>query len=164
MGQPYLSARVITSRVKTTPSTTDNMRCFILLALIAAASASCVNRVRTTHQQPAVQRSHSSSSTSSCFHAPQQIYRPQPAPVYAPCYAPCYGCTGTYVSASDSSSKTYSAEPAVYEETIVPCDDPVDADPVQITKSVSNTESKSSSTKSTSNATKEVTRTSTTHC
>merc|ERR1712025_266872 len=159
MGQPYLSARVITSRVKTTPSTTDNMRCFILLALIAAASASCVNRVRTTHQQPAVQRSHSSSSTSSsCFHAPQQIYRPQPAPVYAPCYAPCYGCTGTYVSASDSSSKTYSAEPAVYEETIVPCDDPVEADPVQIT------ESKSSSTKSTSNATKEVTRTSTTHC
>merc|ERR1712025_1412268 len=163
MGQPYLSARVITSRVKTTPSTTNNMRCFILLALIAAASASCVNRVRTNYQQPAVQRSQSSTS-SSCFHAPQQIYRPQPAPVHAPCYAPCYGCTGTFVSASDSSSKTYSAEPAVYEETIVPCDDPVDADPVQITKSVSNTESKSSSTKSTSNATKEVTRTSTTHC
>merc|ERR1712078_784659 len=161
MGQPYLSARVITSRVKTTLSTTNNMRCFILLALIAAASASCVNRVRTVHQQPAVQRSHSSSSTSSsCFHAPQQIYRPQPAPGYAP----CYGCTGTYVSASDSSSKTYTAEPAVYEETIVSCDDPVVADPVQITKSVSNTESKSSSTKSTSNATKEVTRTSTTHC
>merc|ERR1712025_1136809 len=88
MGQPYLSARVITSRVKTTPSTTNNMRCFILLALIAAASASCVNRVRTNYQQPAVQRSHSSSSTSSsCFHAPQQIYRPQPAPVHAPCYA-----------------------------------------------------------------------------
>merc|ERR1712025_455014 len=102
MGQPYLSARVITSRVKTTPSTTNNMRCFILLALIAAASASCVNRVRTNYQQPAVQRSHSSSSTSSsCFHAPH------------------YGCTGTFVSASDSSSKTYSAEPAVYEETIV---------------------------------------------
>merc|ERR1712176_1257458 len=158
MGQPYLSARVITSRVKTTPSTTNNMRCFILLALIAAASASCVNRVRTTYQQPAVQR-----SSSSCFHTPQ-IYRPQPAPVYAPCYAPCYGCTGTYVSASDSSSKTYSAEPAVYEETIVPCDEPVEADPVQITKSVSSTETKSSSTKSTSNATKEVTRTSTTHC
>merc|ERR1712003_483466 len=114
-----------------------------------------------TYQQPAVQRS-SSSSSSSCFHTPQ-IYRPQPAPVYAPCYAPCYGCTGTYVSASDSSSKTYSAEPAVYEETIVPCDEPVEADPVQITKSVSSTETKSSSTKSTSNATKEVTRTST-HC
>merc|ERR1712002_321472 len=158
MGQPYLSARVITSRVKTTPSTTNNMRCFILLALIAAASASCVNRVRTTYQQPAVQRS----SSSSCFHSPQ-IYRPQPAPVYAPCYAPCYGCTGTFVSASDSSSKTYSAEPAVYEETIVPCDEPVEADPVQITKSVSSNETKSSSTKSTSNATKEDTRTST-HC
>merc|ERR1719474_685529 len=54
----------LTLKVKDIPKTI-NMRCFILLALIAAASASCLNRrVSTTYIAPSVQKSSSSSSSS----------------------------------------------------------------------------------------------------
>merc|ERR1712142_762651 len=90
----------LTLNVKDIPKTI-NMRCFILLALIAAASASCLNRrVSTTYVTPSVSKSSSSSSSST----------------YQPCGG--YGGYGGYVESYDSDSShvdVITPEPVVEE-------------------------------------------------
>merc|ERR1739838_18539 len=86
-------------KLKTIP--TNNMRAFIILALIACASASCITRQSNTYYTPSVSQS-SSSSDSSSYSTPYNSYG-YGAPVYS------------YVEESSSDSTTYSVDPVVTE-------------------------------------------------
>merc|ERR1712212_737125 len=108
---------------------TINMRCFILLALIAAASASCLNRrVSTTYITPSVQKSSSSSSSSysePCGYGGYGYGYSQPCygcgrRSYGGCggYGGSYGGCGGYISSYDSDSShvdVITPEPVVEE-------------------------------------------------
>merc|ERR1712036_91842 len=95
---------------QTETNPTINMRCFIILAFVAYASAAtCYNRgVRTTYVAPSVQKSSSSSSSSSYGSDCGYGYG------YQPCYGCNYGCGG-YYSDSDYSTTYHVCEPEVYE-------------------------------------------------
>merc|ERR1712113_1028036 len=109
MGLPNFLV-LLTFRVNRQKPTTINMRCFIILAFVAYASAAtCYNRgVRTTYVAPSVQKSSSSSQSSSYGSDCGYGYG------YQPCYGCNYGCGG-YYSDSDYSTTYHVCEPEVYE-------------------------------------------------
>merc|ERR1711970_425294 len=131
----------LTLNVKDIPKTI-NMRCFILLALIAAASASYLNRrVSTTYVTPSVSKSSSSSSSSTyqpcggyggyggygygysqpCYGCGRRSYGGCGGYGYGysqPCYGGSYGGCGGYVESYDSDSShvdVITPEPVVEE-------------------------------------------------
>merc|ERR1711881_41174 len=106
MGTTKLSCIINFSSYQTETNPTINMRCFIILAFVAYASAAtCYNRgVRTTYVAPSVQKSSSSSSSSS--------YGSDCGYGYQPCYGCNYGCGG-YYSDSDYSTTYHVCEPEV---------------------------------------------------
>jgi len=123
------------------------------LALIAAASASCVNRVsRTYTPTPSVSQSKSSSSSSSYSAPCYGGYGRGCGGYYG--YSPCYyGCGGSQYTAYEESSgttETYTYEPAVYTEEVIVCDEPEEDDAVSYTltenKSATENASESNST------------------
>merc|ERR1711881_423949 len=141
MGTTKLSCIINFSSYQTETNPTINMRCFIILAFVAYASAAtCYNRgVRTTYVAPSVQKSSSSSSSSSYGSDCGYGYGYQPCgygyggyggygyggrSYYGGCggygygYQPCYGCNygcGGYYSDSDYSTTYHVCEPEVYE-------------------------------------------------
>merc|ERR1711974_549031 len=149
---------------------TINMRCFIILAFVAYASAAtCYNRgVRTTYVAPSVQKSSSSSQSSSYGSDCGYGYGYQPCgygyggyggcgygrrSYYGGCggygygYQPCYGCNygcGGYYSDSDYSTTYHVCEPAVveYEYVEEECDEP---ETIVVSKSSKTSESSSDS-------------------
>merc|ERR1739848_193268 len=126
MGLPNFLV-LLTFRVnRQKPTQTINMRCFIILAFVAYASAAtCYNRgVRTTYVAPSVQKSSSSSSSSSYGSDCGCGYGYGGRSYYGGCggygygYQPCYGCNygcGGYYSDSDYSTTYHVCEPEVYE-------------------------------------------------
>merc|ERR1739848_951376 len=126
MGLPNFLV-LLTFRVnRQKPTQTINMRCFIILAFVAYASAAtCYNRgVRTTYVAPSVQKSSSSSSSSSYGSDCGCGYGYGGHSYYGGCggygygYQPCYGCNygcGGYYSDSDYSTTYHVCEPEVYE-------------------------------------------------
>merc|ERR1712179_297889 len=106
-------------KLKTIP--TNNMRAFIILALIACASASCITRQSTTYYTPSVSQS-SSSSDSSSYSTPYNSYGG-----YGGYSAPVY----SYVEESSSDSTTYSVDPVVTEYVYE--DDCVEDEPISYT-------------------------------
>merc|ERR1711881_659055 len=124
MGTTKLSCIINFSTWETETNPTINMRCFIILAFVAYASAAtCYNRgVRTTYVAPSVQKSSSSSSSSS--YGSDCGYGYGGRSYYGGCggygygYQPCYGCNygcGGYYSDSDYSTTYHVCEPEVYE-------------------------------------------------
>merc|ERR1712042_161252 len=121
-------------KLKTIP--TNNMRAFIILALIACASASCITRQSTTYYTPSVSQS-SSSSDSSSYSTP---YNSGGYGGYGYGYsAPVY----SYVEESSSDSTTYSVDPVVTEYVYE--DDCVEDEPISYTITESTSENSSSS-------------------
>jgi len=122
------------------------MRAFIILALIACASASCITRQSTTYYTPSVSQSSSDSSSSS--YTPYNNY-------YGGYGYGGYGGYGysapvySYVEESDSSSTTYSVDPVVteyvYEDDCVEDEDPIS---YSMTSSTSENSSSSESSES----------------
>merc|ERR1712201_59334 len=114
------------------------MRAFIILALIACASASCITRQSTTYYTPSVSQSSSDSSSSS----------------YTP-YNNYYGGYGysapVYSYVEDSDSTTYSVDPVVTEYVYE--DDCVEDEPISYTVTENNSENSSSSESSDSSET-----------
>merc|ERR1739838_921196 len=123
---------------------TNNMRAFIILALIACASASCITRQSNTYYTPSVSQS-SSSSDSSSYSTPYNSYGyggygyGYSAPVYS------------YVEESSSDSTTYSVDPVVTEYVYE--DDCVEDEPISYTITENNSENSSSSESSDSSET-----------
>merc|ERR1712243_489994 len=120
------------------------MRCFIILALIAAASASCVNRVSRTYYTPTVSQSKSSSSSSS-YSAPCSYG----CGGYGYGCSPCYGGCGGYQNSYQSSSTTKTVEPETYTVTqeVIPCDEPEDSTTYSVVGGSRNSKSVSNSSK-----------------
>merc|ERR1712096_569045 len=117
---------------------TNNMRAFIILALIACASASCITRQSTTYYTPSVSQSSSDSSSSS--YTPYNSYGyGGSAPVYS------------YVEDSSSDSTTYSVDPVVTEYVYE--DDCVEDEPISYTITENTSENSSSSESSDSSET-----------
>merc|ERR1712025_521048 len=149
MGHNQLSAIVIDFSSQDNPSPTNNMRCFILLALIAAASASCVNRVSTVYQAPTItrQNSQASSFSSPCYgcygynRGCNRGYVATPAPGYNGC--------GGYTTVSEQSSTTKHVVPATTFVEEVVCDDvdtPIESTPKVVVNQETNKSSSASST------------------
>merc|ERR1712142_1391297 len=119
---------------------------FIILALIACASASCITRQSTTYYTPSV--SQSSSDSSSSTYTPYNNYYGGYGGYGYGYSAPVY----SYVEESDSSSTTYSVDPVVteyvYEDDCVE-----DEDPISYTMTSSTSEDSSSSESSESSET-----------
>merc|ERR1711881_548321 len=127
MGTTKLSCIINFSSYQTETNPTINMRCFIILAFVAYASAAtCYNRgVRTTYVAPSVQKSSSPSQSSSygsdcgyggCGYGRRSYYGGCGGYGYG--YQPCYGCNygcGGYYSDSDYSTTYHVCEPEVYE-------------------------------------------------
>merc|ERR1712179_681366 len=120
-------------KLKTIP--TNNMRAFIILALIACASASCITRQSTTYYTPSVSQS-SSSSDSSSYSTPYNSYGGYGGYGYG---APVY----SYVEESSSDSTTYSVDPVVTEYVYE--DDCVEDEPISYTITENTSENSSSS-------------------
>merc|ERR1712168_468795 len=148
MGSIYLCN--LTLKVKDIPKTI-NMRCFILLALIAAASASCLNRrVSTTYITPSVQKSSSSSSSS---YSEPCGYGGYGYGYSQPCYGGSYGGCGGYISSYDSDSShvdVITPEPVVEEYYYDDCGYDYEEPTTTITSSTSENSESSSSNTSTS--------------
>merc|ERR1711936_870181 len=104
----YLPVFYSSPKLKTIP--TNNMRAFIILALIACASASCITRQSTTYYTPSVSQS-SSSSDSSSYSTPYNSYGGYGGYGYGGYSGPVY----SYVEESSSDSTTYSVDPVVTE-------------------------------------------------
>merc|ERR1712179_7330 len=130
-------------KLKTIP--TNNMRAFIILALIACASASCITRQSTTYYTPSVSQS-SSSSDSSSYSTPYNSYGGYGGYGYG-CSAPVY----SYVEESSSDSTTYSVGPVVTEYVYE--DDCVEDEPISYTITENTSENSSSSESSDSSET-----------
>merc|ERR1712042_147811 len=123
------------SKLKTI--STINMRAFIILALIACASGSCINRQSTVYTTPSVSKSSSSSDSSSYSTPYYGGYGYGGYGGYGGCGYGGYGNYGygysapvySYVEESDSSSTTYSVDPVVteyvYEDDCVEDEDPI---------------------------------------
>merc|ERR1712179_189986 len=95
-------------KLKTIP--TNNMRAFIILALIACASASCITRQSTTYYTPSVSQS-SSSSDSSSYSTPYNSYGGYGGYGYGGYGGYGYGYSApvySYVEESSSDSISYS--------------------------------------------------------
>merc|ERR1711936_149880 len=125
----YLPVFYSSPKLKTIP--TNNMRAFIILALIACASASCITRQSTTYYTPSVSQS-SSSSDSSSYSTPYNSYGGYGGYGYGGYGGYGYGYSApvySYVEESDSSSTTYSVDPVVteyvYEDDCVEEEDPI---------------------------------------
>merc|ERR1712179_440356 len=127
-------------KLKTIP--TNNMRAFIILALIACASASCITRQSTTYYTPSVSQS-SSSSDSSSYSTPYSAYGGYGYGYSAPVYS--------YVEESSSDSTTYSVDPVVTEYVYE--DDCVEDEPISYTITENTSENSSSSESSDSSET-----------
>merc|ERR1711920_595716 len=131
-------------KLKTIP--TNNMRAFIILALIACASASCITRQSTTYYTPSVSQSSSDSSSSS--YTPYNSYGYGGYGGYGYGYsAPVY----SYVEDSSSDSTTYSVDPVVTEYVYE--DDCVEDEPISYTITENTSENSSSSESSDSSET-----------
>merc|ERR1711936_392395 len=129
----YLPVFYSSPKLKTIP--TNNMRAFIILALIACASASCITRQSTTYYTPSVSQS-SSSSDSSSYSTPYNSYGGYGGYGYS---APVY----SYVEESSSDSTTYSVDPVVTEYVYE--DDCVEDEPISYTITENTSENSSSS-------------------
>merc|ERR1712025_168289 len=153
MGHNQLSAIVIDFSSQDNPSPINNMRCFILLALIAAASASCVNRVSTVCQAPTItrQNSQASSFSSPCYgcYGYNRGYVATPAPCYLGCGGYGYNGCGGYTTVSEQSSTTKHVVPATTFVEEVVCDDvdtPIESTPKVVVNQETNKSSSASST------------------
>merc|ERR1712212_188233 len=139
----YLPVFLSSPKLKTIP--TNNMRAFIILALIACASASCITRQSTTYYTPSVSQS-SSSSDSSSYSTPYNSYGGYGGYGYG-YSAPVY----SYVEESSSDSTTYSVDPVVTEYVYE--DDCVEDEPISYTITENTSENSSSSESSDSSET-----------